>query len=1065
MMKKISRLMPIALALCLTLLTILVGAQTSTTGTIEGTVADAAGAVVPGATVKVTSPNLIRAQTATSDTQGRFWMANLPPGKYTVTIEAASGFAKFERTNIDVNLSKTTTIEIKLQPQGASATVDIVANAAPEIDLTNNTTGTNVTTDQFSNFPTARTVQSLYTIAPTVTRSGLRDSSGRDRDPSVSGSSGPENTYILDGVNTTDPAFGGAGANLPFEFVQEVEIKTGAYGAEYGNTTGGIFNVITKSGTNEYHGDAFFFGNPSSLVRETRNFSSTGAAPNGFSEVDAGFDLGGPIIKDKLRFFGAFNPQRRQNRLLTQTLREDVSNKITSQFYAGKITYGINPNHTLNFSTFGDFSRMSGFLQTGLPADLTARNGFGADPNSFLGQIETGGHNYAFRLNSTFSPNFIGEFAFGLHFQRANTIPDDSVAGLAQITDTFAIVNPDNTVAPVTTTPIAYGLDDPATPGIDESIVANSGLLIGFVNAPGGSLQRNYVRQGFGLVSNQDRNRWEFSAKFQNNFGRHTFKYGFGYSRNIYKINTISSGSGQTFGNPLGLTQEGGPDNNQITGARITNNFSVCTTRATQIVCPSQTATDYARLIAASAGYAGATFAPITADEFNNNPFLVLASVRVRDFKNIADTYTNQQHFYLQEEFKLNRNLQLNGGLRFDYQQGIGNDGIEYIKLNQTFHNMQPRLGVIWDFTGEGRGKVYANYAKFLETPIPLDLNVRAGSENSQTDKNFNVNQLNAPDGSLIVRGIRSRDLTIGATNLGAHPTPIDPGLRPQYIYEGTMGFDYEIVRNLTVGIRGVYRAQGDVIEDGSFDDGANYLLFNPGRRYPGSTEELACSDPTIGCFGRARRYYRGLEFTATRRFTNNWQLIASYVFSSLTGNYEGLFRNDNGQADPNITSLFDLVSLLNNTYGRLPNDRPHQFKLDGSYRWPFKMQTSLSFRAQSGRPFDALVPHDVYGDDEGFDVPRGTAINPITGSNRSPRTYNMDLGVSYPISVGEGKEFRLQLDWFNITNTQTAVREDVTKDISTGVVDPPDVPNPFFGQGVIFQYPSAFRVGLKFKF
>jgi hypothetical protein len=272
-------------------------------------------------------------------------------------------------------------------------------------------------------------------------------------------------------------------------------------------------------------------------------------------------------------------------------------------------------------------------------------------------------------------------------------------------------------------------------------------------------------------------------------------------------------------------------------------------------------------------------------------------------------------------------------------------------------------------------------------------------------------------------------------------------------------------VRNLTVGIRGVYRAQGDVIEDGSFDDGANYLLFNPGRRYPGSTEELACSDPTIGCFGRARRYYRGLEFTATRRFTNNWQLIASYVFSSLTGNYEGLFRNDNGQADPNITSLFDLVSLLNNTYGRLPNDRPHQFKLDGSYRWPFKMQTSLSFRAQSGRPFDALVPHDVYGDDEGFDVPRGTAINPITGSNRSPRTYNMDLGVSYPISVGEGKEFRLQLDWFNITNTQTAVREDVTKDISTGVVDPPDVPNPFFGQGVIFQYPSAFRVGLKFKF
>src|SRR5207302_2785551 len=120
-----------------------------------------------------------------------------------------------------------------------------------------NTSGSNVSSDQFSNFPPARTVQGLYTIAPAVARSGLRDASGRDRDPSVGGSSGPENNYILDGVNTSDPAFGGSGANLPFEFVQEVEIKTGAYGAEYGKSTGGIFNVITKSGGNKISGDAF----------------------------------------------------------------------------------------------------------------------------------------------------------------------------------------------------------------------------------------------------------------------------------------------------------------------------------------------------------------------------------------------------------------------------------------------------------------------------------------------------------------------------------------------------------------------------------------------------------------------------------------------------------------------------------------------------------------------------------------------------------------------------------------------------------------------------------------
>ena len=153
----------------------------------------------------------------------------------------------------------TSTIAVQLRPQGATETVTVTAGAGAGIDVTQNTTGTNVSTEQFSNFPTQRTVQSLYSIAPTVSRSGLRDASGRDRDPSVAGSSGPENNYILDGVTVSDPAFGGSGANLPFEFVQEVEIKTGAYGAEYGKTTGGIFNVVTKSGSNEIRGDAFVF--------------------------------------------------------------------------------------------------------------------------------------------------------------------------------------------------------------------------------------------------------------------------------------------------------------------------------------------------------------------------------------------------------------------------------------------------------------------------------------------------------------------------------------------------------------------------------------------------------------------------------------------------------------------------------------------------------------------------------------------------------------------------------------------------------------------------------------
>src|SRR6266404_792879 len=405
--------------LAMTLATFATGvmAQSSTTGSIEGTVTDPNGAAVKGATVSVASPNLITPQTATTNDVGHFQIPALPPGTYKISIDA-SGFGKYEKSDVGVNLGRTSTADAQLALATATATVTVTGGAA--VDIAQNTTGSNVSTEQFSNFPTQRTVQGLYTIAPTVTRSGLRDATGRDRDPSVAGSSGPENNYILDGVNTSDPAFGGSGANLPFEFVQEVEIKTGAYGPEYGKSTGGIFNVITKSGGNEVHGEIYGFGTTKSLVRAVKNFPFTGSSANGFSEIDAGGDIGGPIKKDKLWFFGAFNPQRRTNYYLTQTFFQPAQNKVTIPFYAGKLTWAVNHKNTFTASTFGDFTKVQGFLAVGA---LSNASGFGSDINAFQGTQQTGGHNYSFRLNSTIKNNFIGEFAGGLHYQRNNTIP------------------------------------------------------------------------------------------------------------------------------------------------------------------------------------------------------------------------------------------------------------------------------------------------------------------------------------------------------------------------------------------------------------------------------------------------------------------------------------------------------------------------------------------------------------------------------------------------------------------------------------------------------------------
>jgi hypothetical protein len=491
----------------------------------------------------------------------------------------------------------------------------------------------------------------------------------------------------------------------------------------------------------------------------------------------------------------------------------------------------------------------------------------------------------------------------------------------------------------------------------------------------------------------------------------------------------------------------------------VTNNFGVCTVQNSTVICPAGGLTDRVNaLIAADRAPAGITSATtdssLTAAQLSSNPFLIRSTTSIGHLEvNTKGHFlsTNVESFYVQDDFRFTRNLQFNVGVRWDYQQLYGGEST-YLKLDSFRNNLQPRLGLIWDFTGKGKGKLFLNYARFLEAPIPVILILRAGGGNVLLNPSALVDRLNAPAGSRAT-------IDFGGC-CGA--TPVDSDLKPQTVNEATAGVEYEVIKDLIVGFRGVYRAQGRVIEDGSSDEGLTYFLFNPGES---ETERRACASGQ--CFGRARRYYRALEFTATRRFSTNYQFIASYVYSSLIGNYEGFFRNDTGETSPNLTSLFDLQSLLTNTYGRLPNDRPHQLKFDGSYQTPFNLLISSSLRVQSGIPFNALVPHPIYGDNEGFGIPRGTAINPLTGRNRTPTTYDLDLSAAYPIEFGENRQLRIQVDWFNVLNNQRAVRQDETLRTNSGIpgADFIQFPNPFYGQGTIFQFPSALRLGVKFQF
>src|SRR5258706_7661703 len=210
---------------------------------------------------------------------------------------------------------------------------------------------------------------------------------------------------------------------------------------------------------------------------------------------------------------------------------------------------------------------------------------------------------------------------------------------------------------------------------------------------------------------------------------------------------------------------------NATNGDRITNNWLVCTVRGTAITCPTSGGANRALAIpGATLATLGLTVNPaatsITTAEAFGNPFIIRNTTRVRDFELVGKTYTDAEAFYVQDDWKFLPNWQFNIGARWDYQQSYSNDGTSYIKFNNWWDNLAPRLGLTWDFTGKGKGKLFANYATFIEVPVPLDVNVRAAGGSSQSDKNFNVNRYAAPSNATIVPGI-SGNLGIGVVNLG----------------------------------------------------------------------------------------------------------------------------------------------------------------------------------------------------------------------------------------------------------------------------------------------------------
>ncbi|MFZ0061443.1 MAG: carboxypeptidase regulatory-like domain-containing protein, partial [Pyrinomonadaceae bacterium] len=294
-----------------------------TTGTIEGTVKDPSGAVVPGVSVTATGTGYSR--TVTTDDAGFFRLQQVPPGVYTVMTAATSGFGGSTSSNVEVVLGKTTPVAISLQAGGVATSVDVTTANEVTIDPTDNKIQTNITARTAELLPKGTNFNSLLKIAPSTRPEPLNGGY------QVDGASGSENTFIIDGQEVTHFRMGvlRQNDNLPFQLVQEVQIKSSGFEAEFGGATGGVINVVTKGGGNEWHGEfgsqfrpGSWQGQPSKFLRNFRTGSAT-AVPATFVDIpeyiqprkDGGFDyfptgnLGGPIVKDRFWFFASFTPQ------------------------------------------------------------------------------------------------------------------------------------------------------------------------------------------------------------------------------------------------------------------------------------------------------------------------------------------------------------------------------------------------------------------------------------------------------------------------------------------------------------------------------------------------------------------------------------------------------------------------------------------------------------------------------------------------------------------------------------------------------------------------------------
>jgi hypothetical protein len=1005
-------------------------AQEMTAG-IQGSVKDSSGGAVPNATVEVSGPALIGTRKVQTDEGGSFKITALPPGNYTLTA-GATGFRTFKLADIDLAVGRLPSIDVKLEVGAITETVE-VSGTASLVDVTQSKVQITVSREQLDSLPEGRSFQSMIPFAAGARQEPLQ---GGANGFQVDGASNGENVYLIDGVNTTNIKTGGVGKSFQMDFVEEVQVKSSSFEAEFGGALGGVINAVGKHGSNSWHGslvayyssnamnansgDRALRANPATSVNSTTRLDATpeyfSAKKDQNSTVEPGYTVGGALVKDKLWIFSSYIPSISTTRRLTNFTGlnpgpRTLTQTTTTHNAYDRLDYGVTSNLRLFASWNYGYFRTTGSLG-GQDSNIVGQRNTGSstDPNTL--RADAGSVNpisvYSFGGDWTPTAKLVVSARYGYFFN--NTEQRGTPVG-----NRYAYQ-----------TSVSASTTDLAGNPMPSSLVNTTG----FANIPStlATIYNDYKRKSINVDL----------SYFVHLAGTHTFKGGFFY---------------QTQSNDILNSFNGGAINLYLGSQAYTPATSTTACDAIK----AQNLALYGKSVCNGLyGY-----------------FVVGTTVT-----NTGGSSQTAKAIYVQDAWQVGRGLTLNLGLRMDNEIQPPYDPTRFPTVQFGWgEKIAPRIGGAYDVRHDGKIKIFASYGKFYDI---MKMGLAQGSFGSDYWHDC-VYALDTPTytaitptypigggcpasgpapGVTVGRFIENQDWR--ATKADTRDPAISPDMKPMLQHEYVMGAEWELTPVWRLSTRYSRKRLDRTIEDMAITDSLGFYIGNPGstiadvlhrptvipdnngNNYLNTTPFCAECPPVVG----AIRRYDGVDFTLAKRATGKFFGELTYTYSKLTGNYPGLTNTDptdggtSGRLAPNNSRLFDIPTM---TYlpsgkiddGPLPTDRPNTGKAFGYYRLKSKLGTTMIGVIQSafqGTPLDTCLP--VMGSSSACQYAEGRgnfghyaraangdiSLVGVQNNARSDPFIQTDLSVHHSIPMHEGMRMEFEGNVINLLNQRSVL-------------------------------------------